>query len=239
MHSQQQAYMIASLSRLLRDGETAFHGLASPLPMVAILHAQATHAPHLTYLNIAGSVNPKPLTLPHSTVDPHLLPGTGSLFALVDIFDLAARGRLDNVFLSGVQIDRKGRINMSFIGPVAQPKVRLPGGAGSAFLMQKAKRVLLWKTKHDRRSLVPEVSFCTASPACETYLVTPLCIFKLFDHELRVASIHPYSSLAEIQANTGWQIRCTPDCALTPPLAPADYELIERIDPGGVVAIEF
>ena len=34
-------------------------------------------------------------------------------------------------FLSGVQIDGEGRINMSVIGDYDRPKVRLPGGAGA------------------------------------------------------------------------------------------------------------
>ena len=37
--------MAVSLARLLRDGETVFHGVASPLPMIAILLAKALHAP--------------------------------------------------------------------------------------------------------------------------------------------------------------------------------------------------
>ncbi len=40
--------MAVSLARLLRNGETVFHGVASPLPMVATLLAQATHAPDLS-----------------------------------------------------------------------------------------------------------------------------------------------------------------------------------------------
>jgi len=62
--------MAVSLSRSLRDGETVFHGVASPLPMVAILMAQRLHAPHVIYLNITGSTDPAPESLPISTVDP-------------------------------------------------------------------------------------------------------------------------------------------------------------------------
>src|SRR5947209_2506768 len=169
--------MAVALSRLLRDGETVFHGVASPLPMVAILLARATHAPNLLYLNITGSVDPTPAHLPRSTVDPELLRGTRSLITLADAFDLSARGDLDTVFLSGVQIDVRGAINMSAIGDPAHPKVRLPGGAGSAFLMSTAKRILLWRTRHDRRTFVEELSFVTGSGAVDR-VVTPLCVFQ-------------------------------------------------------------
>ena len=158
-----RAMMVVSIARLLRDGETVFHGVASPLPMVAILLAKRLHAPNLVYLNITGSVDPIPDRLPVSTVGPELLRGTRALVTLTDLFDLAARGRLDTAFLSGAQIDGEGRINLSAIGPYERPKVRLPGGAGSAALMPSANRVILWRTRHDRRSFVERLDFVTAA----------------------------------------------------------------------------
>jgi glutaconate CoA-transferase subunit B len=123
--------MAVSLARLLHPGETVFHGVASPLPMVATLMAKRLYAPSLIYLNITGGIDAQPDHLPVSTVDPALLRGTRSLVTLADLFDLSARGRLDVAFLSGVQIDGQGRINMSAIGDFAHPKVRLPGGAAA------------------------------------------------------------------------------------------------------------
>src|SRR5215207_1460472 len=131
--------MTVAMSRVLRDGETVFHGVASPLAMVATLLAQQSQAPNLIYLNITGSINPHPNSLPVSTVGPELLRGTRALVTLADLFDLSARGRLDTAFLGGAQIDGQGRINLSAIGDYARPKVRLPGGAGSAALMPTAR----------------------------------------------------------------------------------------------------
>ena len=37
--------MAVTLSRLIRDGETVFHGVSSHLPMVALLLAKRLHAP--------------------------------------------------------------------------------------------------------------------------------------------------------------------------------------------------
>src|SRR5205823_11961747 len=98
--------MAVALARLLRDGETVFFGVASPLPMVAALLAKRLHAPDLVILTLPGGVDPSPSSLPTSTVDPRLLDGAAALVTLADIFDLAARGRLDTAFLGGVQIDR-------------------------------------------------------------------------------------------------------------------------------------
>src|SRR5919201_2710197 len=98
--------MAVAMARLLRDGETVFHGVASPLPMVATLLAKRLHAPDLVYLNITGSTDPLPEQLPRSTVDPALFAHTRSRVTLTDLFDLSARGKLDTAFLSGVEIDR-------------------------------------------------------------------------------------------------------------------------------------
>ena len=60
--------MAVSLARLLRDGETVFFGVASPLPMVAALLAKRLHAPGLVILTLPGGVDPAPDVLPVSTV---------------------------------------------------------------------------------------------------------------------------------------------------------------------------
>ena len=231
--------MVVALSRLLRDGELVFHGVASPLPMVAILLAQATHAPRLVYLNITGSIDPTPAALPRSTVDPALLAGSRSLITLADAFDLSARGELDTVFLSGVQIDAAGRINMSAIGDYAHPKVRLPGGAGSAFLMSTAGRILLWRTRHDARTFVERVGFATGSGAVDR-VVTPLCVFRRDPTlgRLVAESIHPYTTPEEVAARTGFAVDLE-GVPLTPPPSEAELAALAQVDPQGIRRIEF
>ena len=234
--------MPIAMARLLCDGETVFHGVASSLPMVAILLAQRLHAPHLQYLNITGSTNPQPLELPRSTVDPRLLRSTRSLVTLTDLFDLSARGRLDTAFLSGVQIDRAGRINMSLIpgpdGNVQRPKVRLPGGAGSACILPTAKRTLLWRTRHDRRTFVERVDFVTATGNVDR-VVTPLCVFRHEHGQLVVESIHPGVEPTTLREQTGFAIdinECTP---MTPPPSEQELAALDAVDPKGVRKIEF
>ena len=230
--------MAVAMARLLRDGETVFHGVASPLPMVATLLAQRLHAPNLVYLNITGSVDPRPERLPVSTVDPALLAGTRALVTLTDLFDLAARGRLDIAFLSGVQIDGAGRINMSVIGDFARPKVRLPGGAGSAALMPSARRVILWRTKHDPRTFVERLDFVTAAGNV-AHVVTPLCVFARRDGRLAVESIHPGVAPEELIAATGFPIDVGPGTPMTPSPTERELTLLAEIDPERVTESEF
>ncbi|HEU0114254.1 MAG TPA: CoA-transferase [Thermomicrobiales bacterium] len=230
--------MAVAMARLLHDGETVFHGVASPLPMVATLLAKWTHAPDLVYLNIAGGVDPEPMRLPASTVDPVLLNGARAMTTLADLFDLSARGRLDVAFLSGVQIDGAGRINMSVIGPFDRPKARLPGGAGSAALMPSARRVILWRARHDRRVFVERLDFVTAAGNVER-VVTPLCVFRRIDGRLAVESLHPGVTPDDVRAATGFPVGVGPETPATPPPTAAELAALHAIDPGGVVRSEF
>lgn len=230
--------MAVALARLLRDGETVFHGVASPLPMVAILLAKSMHAPDLVYLNITGSVDPDPFELPRSTVDARLLAGARAMVTLTDLFDLAARRKLDTAFLSGVQIDGRGRINMSVIGDFAKPKVRLPGGAGSAAIMPRAGRTILWRTKHDPRVFVDTLDFVTAEGNVDR-VVTPLCVFKRVDGWLGVESIHPGVDPADLVAATGFAIHADASTPVTPPPSVEELAALARIDLANVSLSEF
>lgn len=230
--------MAVAMARLLRDGETVFHGVASPLPMVATLLAKRLQAPNLVYLNITGSIDPRPERLPVSTVDPALMTGTRALVTLTDLFDLSARGRLDTAFLSGVQIDRQGRINMSVIGDFHHPKVRLPGGAGSAALMPTARRTILWRTKHDPRTFVERLDFVTASGNVDR-VVTPLCVFQRVDGRLVVESLHPGVTALDVRAATGFAVEVDERTPPTPVPSDAELAALLEIDPTGVVRSEF
>ncbi len=229
--------MVVCLSRLLGNGEVVFHGVASPIPMVATLLAKHTHAPDLVYVSITGGVDADPSSLAISTVDPVLLSGARSMVTLTDLFDLAARGRLDTAFLSGVQIDGRGRINMSVIGPFDAPKVRLPGGAGSAAIMPRAKRTILWRTKHDPRVFVDKLDFVTATGNVDR-VVTPLCVFRRVDGQLTVESRHSWVSPDQLIAATGFPIDVTEETALTPDITDDERAVLAEIDPKNVSLTE-
>lgn len=229
--------MAVAMSRLLRDGETVFHGVASPLPMVAILLAKQTHAPNLVYLSIAGSVDPTPVVLPRSTVAPQLLAGTAAVVTLADLFDMSARGALDTAFLGGVQIDGRGRINMSVIGDFHRPAVRLPGGAGSALILPTARRTILWRTQHTPRSLVEKPDFVTATGNVDR-LVTPLCVFKMEPEGFSLETRFPGVTLDQVRAATGFRFHCPEDVPILTPTAD-ELSALHVVDPTRVRDIEF
>jgi glutaconate CoA-transferase subunit B len=118
------------------------------------------------------------------------------------------------------------------IGPYEKPKVRLPGGAGSAILAYVVERVVLFKTEHTPRGLVAAVDAVTAPgytpelspwqrPGRITALVTPKCVFNLSPPQPpRLASLHPGVSLEEVRAATGFTFEAPAGIPATPPLNP-------------------
>ena len=181
--------MIAALARQVQDGDWAACGTLSSMPAAALWLAQLTHAP-AAQVFVAGSPD---------------WPFEGEW---QEFFDLAQAGRLNVFFLSGAQIDGQGNINLMAIGPYEKPKVRLPGGAGSAILAYVVERVVLFKADHSARGLVPRVDILTAPgytpelgpwqrPGRTTRLITPKCVFDLSRPAVpRLASLHPGVTLA-------------------------------------------
>lgn len=230
--------MVCAISRLLLDGQTVFHGVASHLPMVATQLAKASQAPNLVHLNIPGAVGfSSNLKSQHSSASDSLYESAESVFGLDEVFDLSMRGGLDVAFLSGVQFDPYGRVNASVIGGYKQPKVRLPGGAGSAVLIPTAKKCILWRTKHDRRTFVEALDFVTTAGNVWK-IVTPLCVFENRGGRLYLDSVHPTSSLEEVRENTGFELLFD-EVKTTPSPSKEELRLLKKIDPLDLRSLEF
>ena len=126
--------MIYQIARTIEDGIVAFHGFGSPLVQLALHLARRTHAPHLVL--VAGAtygVNPKPPFLTPTTNDWVMNRGAECHLDIEELFDLAASGRLGRMFLSGLQIDRWGNMNVTRVGR-EQLQLKLPGGGGGCNL---------------------------------------------------------------------------------------------------------
>lgn len=211
MLSLAEEIMISALSREVRDQEWVATGTLSPLPAAAAWLAKYTHAPRAEVF-IAGSKE-----WPFDN-------------EWQDLFDLAQQGRIDVFFLSGAQIDREGNLNLMAIGEYGHPRVRLPGGAGSAMLYYMVKRTVLFKTSHDARGLVERVDHVTSPgytpdlsrnqrPGHAAHLVTPLGIFAFKPPEpVTLVSLHPGVSLAEVEQKTGFKVQVDEPMPLTPAL---------------------
>lgn len=226
------SYIVINLARLIRPGEVTFSGVNSTLPMLACLLAKRAYAFDFTWLNVAGGVDAELSgPVPLSSGDAALTEGSASIFANEDFYDLCTRGGMDLCFLGASQIDGTAATNNSVIGDWYAPKVRLPGGGGSAVMMPTLKRAATWRTEHSTRTLVETLFFQTAKGNLQS-VVTPLCVFDKRDGRLAVDSHNPAVSLDDIRENTGFE---TDMSTAHPTPLPTEAELaaLASLDPTG------
>ncbi len=138
----------------MKDGEVVATGVASPLAILAIAVAKKTHAPRLRYLACVGSLDPDARDAASaSSEDLRFLDGRTAEIGIPDLFDHARRGRVGTIFFGAAQVDAHGRTNMSAIGTLHKPKVKLPGVAGArATLRRWAKNPIIVVPKHSARA---------------------------------------------------------------------------------------
>ncbi len=227
--------MIISMARTLRDAENVFMGVASNLPFFAIWLAKQLYNPQLVWLNIPGKINPSPTKPPKSTVGFEFINGSGSSVTLANIFDMSARGELDVAFLSGVQINKFGNFNLSHIPDGDRVKIQFTGGAGSALICATTKRVIFWRTKHDKRAFVEKCPINTATGNVYK-VVSPIAVFEKIDGVLQLQSINPHSSFDEVSENTGFQVSEAP---FSEPPTDDELGLLRDFDKEGIRNIEF
>jgi glutaconate CoA-transferase subunit B len=216
------------ITRLIGDVRHVAVGNASPIPATAALLARARgrlQGSGKPYVSLLGS--PK-----------HTFWTDGGR----ELFDCAGQGRIDVFFLSGGQIDGHGNINLVEIGEYAHPKVRFPGSFGSAYLYYVVPKVILFRTEHSRRSLVPQVDFISAPGVNEPNvfrtggpiaLVTNRCLFSFADGRFRLDSVHPGHTVEEVLDNTGFDFERPAQVPETPAPSPETLALMR-----GAVAAE-
>jgi glutaconate CoA-transferase subunit B len=147
-----------------------------------------------------------------------------------ELFDCAGQGRIDVFFLSGGQIDGHGNINLVSIGDYDHPKVRFPGSFGSAHLYYVVPKVILFRTEHSRRTLVPQVDFISAPganadniyrPGGPIALVTNRCLFDFANGRFTLKSVHPGHTVEEVIEHTGFDFDMPSSSPSSVPETPA------------------
>src|SRR5258708_24009063 len=143
--------MIFQVARTIQDGELVFHGYGSPVPTLAMLLAKRAHAPHMVHIEGATyGINPEPPFLPPTSNDWSLEQGSVMAIGISDLFDIAARGDMGRMFLSGVQVDCHGNLNVTAIGDPDSPRVKLPGSGGGLHPSREGAHGITLHYRHRR-----------------------------------------------------------------------------------------
>jgi glutaconate CoA-transferase subunit B len=200
--------LVAAIARLLAGCRHVATGAASPIPGAGALLArrQSGNAMRVTVLNSQRHEN---------------FTSGG-----IELFDLAAQGRIDAFFLGGGQIDGEANINLVGSGAYPHSDVRWPGSFGSAYLYFLVPRVILFREEHTRRVMVPKVDFISAPGVSDPgvhrsggphALLTGLGLFSFVkaQRRFRLDSVHPGHSVEEIRDHTGFDFDCPSQVPVT------------------------
>jgi glutaconate CoA-transferase subunit B len=207
------------IARLIGDVRHVAVGNSSPIPATAALLARE-RGNGRPYVSLLGS--PK---------------NTFWTDGARELFDCAGQGRIDVFFLSGGQIDGHGNVNLVEIGEHGHPRVRFPGSFGSAYLYYVVPKVILFRTEHSRRTLVPNVDFISApgSSAPNVFrsggpiaLITNRCLFSFAGGRFTLASVHPGHTLEEVIENTGFDFDKPAKVPETPAPSPATLKTLRE-----------
>jgi glutaconate CoA-transferase subunit B len=244
--------MIVAAARELAGQRVCFVGVG--LPNIACNLAQRTVAPGLELVYESGVFGARPARLPLSIGDPTIVTGATATTGMFELFAYYLQGGLIDVgFLGAAQIDRLGNINTTVIGEYGHPTVRLPGSGGACEIAINAHQVFVIM-RQSARSFVKRIDFRTSpgnrgggADAARTrrtqgwlgrgpsVVVTDLGIHRFTESgEMRLESVHPGATLAEVRAAMAWEPLVADPLPTTAAPTAEELRLIrEELDPQG------
>ncbi len=216
--------MTVHASRELEDGQVCLVGVG--MPNAAANLARRLHAPSCVLVYESGAIGAKPVRLPLSIGDDDLAATADELVSVPEMFSYwIGAGRMDVGFLGAAQIDKRGNINTTVIGPYDHPKVRLPGAGGAPEIAAAAKEVIVMLL-HSRRAFVERLDFVTSLGRDAFTVITDLGVLRPGrDGELELTTLHSGVELEHVLEATGWPLRVREPLAVTDP--PTEQELGE------------
>lgn len=163
------------------------------------------------------------------------------------VFDTLWWGRR-HVMMGASQIDRFGNQNIACIGPWESPKAQLLGvrGAPGNTINHVTS---YWIPNHHARALVARVDMvcgvgydraAALGPEGSRFheirrVVTNLGVFDFGtpDHRMRLVTLHPGVTLAQVVDNTGFELAIDDQLDVTPVPTPEVVGILRELDPQG------
>src|SRR3954464_5641869 len=152
--------MAVAAARRLADRTVCFVGIG--LPSLAANLARATHAPNCVLIYESGTIGAKPRELPLSIGDGELAETADAVVSVPEMFAYWLQGgRIDVGFLGAAQIDRRGNLNSTVIGPYDRPTVRRPGAGGAPEIATSVREVFVM-LRQTPRAFVERLDFLSS-----------------------------------------------------------------------------
>jgi len=166
-----------------------------------------------------------------------------------DVLRLVATGRR-HMMMGAAQIDRYGNQNISCIGDWARPKAQLLGVRGAPGNTINHP-VSYWIPRHSPRVFVDHVDMVSGIGYDRAAALTgrgaafhqlrvvvsdkAVLDFATAGHSMRLRSVHPGVSVAQVQQLTGFDLVVPDEVPQTPRPTAVQLALIrDRLDPGGL-----
>ena len=255
-YSRQEMMAIAT-GREIHDGELAILGVG--LSMLAGFFAQAHHAPNLRAITEGGVYGATPVGgLPWGIECNRISSNATSFTNAIDALGcMVASGRCDVGIIGAAEVDRFGNVNTTGIwdGDIGEhyraPKIRLSGAGGANDIACGAKRTVIM-VGHERKRFSERVSYISSpgfidGPAGRSRygfpgggpsaIITSLGVLRP-DPETRefcLTAWYGFSSVEEIKANTGWDLRVSSDARIVTPPTADELDALRSVDITGVL----
>lgn len=252
-----QEMMAIATGRELHDGELAIFGVG--LSMLAGYFAQAHHAPRLRSMTEGGVYGATPVGgLPWGIECNRISANATSFTNAIDALGfLVASGRCDVGIIGAAQVDKFGNVNTTGIwdGDIGDsyrlPKTRLTGAGGANDIACGAGRVVIMVTHEPKRfadkvSYISSPGYLDGGAARERYgfvgggpsaIVTTLGILRPdpVTKEFFLDAYYAFSSVEEIRAATGWDLKVSPNVRVVPEPTPEELAALRRVDATGAL----
>ncbi len=222
--------MTVAAARHLNDGEVCFVGIG--LPSTAANLARRTHAPALVLVYESGTIGAKPSALPLSIGDGELAETADAVVSVPEVFNYWLQaGRIDVGFLGAAELDRRGDINTTVIGPYEAPKVRLPGAGGAPEIAASCRRVVV-VVRQSPRTFVERVGFRTSTGDRVNTVITDLGVLTRDPgrDELVLAQLHPGATVDAARDATGWDLSVVDEPAVTAPPTATELAVLRELE---------
>jgi glutaconate CoA-transferase subunit B len=251
--------MAIATGREIRDGELAIFGVG--LSMLAGFFAQAHHAPNVRAMTEGGVYGATPVGgLPWGIECNRISANATSFTSALDALGcLVGSGRCDVGIIGAAQVDKFGNVNTTGIwdgdGVIGDsyrlPKTRLNGAGGANDIACGAGRFIIMAA-HERKRFAERVSYISSPGYLDggaararygfagggpSAIVTTLGILRPDpdSKEFQLDGWFAFSSVEEIRAHTGWDLKVAPGAAVVAEPTADELAALRRVDETGAL----